>query len=180
MNHTGSILPCVEYIRTTGTCTGKSMLGSNGKDCGTSNMRLHVGDYNDASQCAQGVKDMPECSSTFFYAPAKGWCQCQAAAGECSLIDSANYNQYRTAPGISYLTTIQLLFFVLFPSSSLLSSACTLCFWLSSSPRPPVSRSSFLVSSIGQPDCTLRHALYRRYEQRREVASCIGKGETHH
>ena len=69
---------------------------SNGKDCGSGNLRLHVGNFatSDATQCAENVKAMSECSSTFFYAPALGWCKCQAAAGECSLIDSANYNQY--------------------------------------------------------------------------------------
>ena len=68
------------------------VLVSNGKGCGTTDMKLHVNDYaaNNASLCAQGVKDMPECSSTFFYSPAYGWCKCQAAAGECSLNDSTN------------------------------------------------------------------------------------------
>jgi len=73
------------------------VLVSNGKDCDAgTDLRLNVFDHLvSIGRCAQGVEEMPECSSTFFYAPAKKWCKCQAAVGECSLKDSTNYNQYQ-------------------------------------------------------------------------------------
>jgi hypothetical protein len=68
-----------------------------GTDCGTDAYRIHVGNYEADSidQCYAAVHANAECSNTFFYAPAKGWCKCQSTEGECTRSTSASYNEYQ-------------------------------------------------------------------------------------
>jgi hypothetical protein len=63
-------------------------------DCGTADLRLPV-TANTMSSCVAGVQAKLECSDTFFFAPSKRWCKCQAKTGTCSKISSANYNEYK-------------------------------------------------------------------------------------